>query len=126
MYYCNQNSNQRGQFIQSSLSSWWDEAQDSDLEDIIDIYNHQVLTSMSTFAFEPIDVDSRRAWLEALQEDNYPCIVAEINGERDVRKTTIGWCNASQYRPRDGYNARDKLVHPQGLPWMRSWKAITS
>ena len=63
-----------------------DDSEDSDL------YNNEVLTSTSTFAFESIDVNGRQAWLEALQKDNYPCVVAEIDGERDVRKRTIGWC----------------------------------
>lgn len=55
-------------------------ARDSDLPRIVKIYNHEVLHGSATFDTEPVDVASRRVWLQAHQPPRHPAIVADDGG----------------------------------------------
>lgn len=68
-------------------------AVESDLPQIVAIYNQAVATGTSTADTEPTTVDDRRDWLFNHAADRYPIYVDEATDE--IR----GWCSLSPYRP---------------------------
>jgi len=71
-------------------------AVESDAEAIAEIYNHAITTSTATFDTEEKTADERQRWL-AEHGDNYPVIVAELDGE------VVGWGSLSRYGERPGW-----------------------
>ena len=69
----------------------------ADLPTINDIYNHYVLHSTCTYQTEPETLDAREAWFRDHSPDQYPVIVAEIDGR------VAGWGSVSKFRPRAAY-----------------------
>lgn len=54
-------------------------ARDADVPAIVDIYNHEVLTSTSTWDEQPQTVEQRRAWRHAMGPGE-PVLVVEVGG----------------------------------------------
>jgi L-amino acid N-acyltransferase YncA len=73
-------------------------AEDRDLQAILDIYNHAVLTTTATYDYEPRTMEHRRAWFEEHQRTGFPVSIAET-GAGDV----VGWSSLSRYHDRPGY-----------------------
>lgn len=70
-----------------------------DLPDIVEIYNHYVLTSPSTFEIEPVRTEDRVSWFhEHAASGPHRLMVATDPSDRP-----IGWASSSSFRPRAAY-----------------------
>ena len=78
-------------------------ARESDLSDLTDIYNYEVLNGTATFDVNPKDVSERSEWLHDHNRDNHPLIVAEVAGR------AAGYASLSQYRDKEAYAATVEL-----------------
>lgn len=52
------------------------DASDSDLPDILEIYNDVIRTSTAVYSVEPVALDERRQWLTARRALHFPVLVA--------------------------------------------------
>ena len=68
-------------------------AVESDLAQIVAIYNQAVATGTSTAETDPTTVEARPNWLRSHHSDQYP-IYVDVESE-EIR----GWCSLSPYRP---------------------------
>ena len=73
------------------------EAEERDLEQLNDLYNHYVRTSPCTFDIEPISMDARRAWFEQLDGKRHRLMV----GSEDSR--LLGYAYSGAFRDRRAY-----------------------
>ncbi|MFH0916992.1 MAG: N-acetyltransferase family protein [bacterium] len=71
-------------------------ARESDLETILEIYNHAVVHTTSTFDLEPRSLEAQASWF-AEHVDPFPVIVWEEGGR------VLGWGCISPYAPRPAY-----------------------
>lgn len=78
-------------------------ARESDLPELTDIYNYEVLNGTATFDVNPKEANERREWLNSHNRDNHPLIVAEVDGH------TAGYASLSQYREKEAYAATVEL-----------------
>jgi L-amino acid N-acyltransferase YncA len=72
-------------------------AEEDDLPVINDIYNYYVPRSTCTYQLEPESMADREAWFREHHPDQYPVIVAELDGD------IIGWGSLSKFRLRAAY-----------------------
>lgn len=76
-----------------------------DLEGVLDIYNHYVISSVATFDTVPFHPEDRRAWMgEHLGDGPHKILVAA-----DSDGKVIGWATSSQFRPRAAYSTTVEL-----------------
>lgn len=68
-----------------------------DASQIVEIYNHYIITSYATFEVEPIDVDEMSRRVEYVLGGGYPFFVCEMGNE------IVGYAYGHQYRPRHAY-----------------------
>ena len=68
----------------------------ADAPAIVEILNHYVGSTTSTFIMEPQALDERLAWFDE-RSDSHPAIAAEIDGN------VVGWGALSKHNPRGGY-----------------------
>lgn len=81
-------------------------AAEADLAAIRDIYNDAVLHTTAIWNETLVDLDNRRAWLEARQASGYPVLVAERNG------MVAGYASYGDWRAFDGYrHTREHSVY---------------
>lgn len=73
------------------------DADESHLPAIFEIYNHEILTSPSTFETEPRTPQQQREWFHAHDRSLYPVIVAAEAGR------VLGWARLQPWSPRPGY-----------------------
>ncbi|MBM4107504.1 MAG: N-acetyltransferase family protein [Phycisphaerae bacterium] len=73
------------------------DADESHLAAVFEIYNHEVLTSPSTFETEPRTPQQQREWFHAFDRSVYPVLVA-----LDVGRV-LGWARLQPWSPRPGY-----------------------
>lgn len=73
------------------------DATEQDLPAIRDIYNHAVEHTTAIWNEVTVDVDNRRAWMEARRAKNYPVLVAERDGK------VAGYASYGDWRAFDGY-----------------------
>lgn len=71
-------------------------ANEPDLGDINDIYNHYVLHSTCTYQEEPETIEDRQQWFRR-HGDQHPVIVAEL------QHRIVGWGSLSAYHARSAY-----------------------
>ena len=74
----------------------------SDLEAILDIYNHAVVNSTATFDMLPRTLEAHEAWFAA-HVSPYPVIVW------DEESRVLGWGSISSYSTRPGYRFTGEL-----------------
>ena len=55
-------------------------ARETDLPEILEIYNHVILHTTAVYAYEPHTLDMRKAWFDGKIRDGYPLFVAEDAG----------------------------------------------
>lgn len=73
-------------------------ARSSDLEQIVEIYNHYVINTAITFDIDPYTVESRRVWFEQFAEAGpHQLLVAEAKGE------IFGYAGTMPFRPKAAY-----------------------
>jgi phosphinothricin acetyltransferase len=71
----------------------------SDLEAIVEIYNHYVRSTPATLELEPVLPDSRRPWLDEHSGPGCHRLLVAVDG----RGSVLGWATTSPFRPRAGY-----------------------
>jgi phosphinothricin acetyltransferase len=73
---------------------------ESDLGDLVAIYNHYILHTAITFDLEPCTLDARRAWLAPLLAGNprHQLFVAEHAGR------VVGYADSHQFRTKAAYD----------------------
>ena len=64
-------------------------ARESDLPDILEIYNHVILNTTAVYSYEPHTLEMRKAWFDSKVQDGYPLLVADDLG-RVVGLSTYG------------------------------------
>ncbi|HEV2355001.1 MAG TPA: GNAT family N-acetyltransferase [Puia sp.] len=64
-------------------------ARETDLPEILGIYNDVILHTTAVYSYEPHTLDMRKAWYDSKMKDGYPVFVAE-QGERVVGLSTYG------------------------------------
>jgi L-amino acid N-acyltransferase YncA len=64
-------------------------ARETDLPEILDIYNHVILNTTAVYAYDPHTLAMRKAWYDDKVRDGYPIFVAEEAG-RVVGLSTYG------------------------------------
>ncbi len=101
------------------------DAVDSDLPEIVDIYNAAVPGRMVTADTEPVSVDSRQPWFHEHRAGFRPLWVAELDGR------IVAWLSFSSFYGRPAYNATaeisiyvDYAHHRQGIGKALLEKAI--
>ena len=71
---------------------------ESDLEALVEIYNHYILETPVTFDVEPCTVESRRPWFDGFATTGrYRLFVADSAGE------ILGYCHSHRFRPKAAY-----------------------
>jgi len=56
-------------------------ARETDLPEILDIYNHVILHTTAVYTYEPHTLEMRKAWYNDKVRDGYPVFVAEEAGQ---------------------------------------------
>lgn len=64
-------------------------ALETDLPEILDIYNEVILHTTAVYSYEPHTLEMRKAWFDSKVKDGYPLFVAEDAG-RVVGLSTYG------------------------------------
>jgi phosphinothricin acetyltransferase len=67
-------------------------AQQTDLAQILEIYNQAIALKSATADLTPVESSDRQQWLEDHVPEKYPVYVAEIDDQ------VVGWCSLSPYR----------------------------
>jgi phosphinothricin acetyltransferase len=71
----------------------------TDLEPLVELYNHYIRETAITFDLEPFTVEQRRPWFEKYKtEGPHRMLVAELDG------TAVGWVSSGEFRPRRAYD----------------------
>ncbi len=55
-------------------------ARETDLPEILDIYNHVILHTTAVYQYEPQTLEMRKAWYDSKLKDGYPIFIAEDAG----------------------------------------------
>lgn len=74
-----------------------------DLNELLDIYNYEVLNGVSTFDLEPKTLEERSQWFYVHNINNHPLIVAENDG------CIAGYASLSSYREKEAYKSTVEL-----------------
>ncbi|MFD2616006.1 GNAT family N-acetyltransferase [Terrilactibacillus laevilacticus] len=79
------------------------DAQLSDLQEIVDIYNSTISSRMVTADLEPVTVDNRKPWFEEHSPDLRPLWVFEMKGK------ICGWLSFQSFYGRPAYNGTAEI-----------------
>lgn len=79
------------------------EAKTGDLEELLEIYNYEVINGISTLDLIPKDMEEWKVWFYAHNVDNHPLYVA------DVDNRAVGYATLSSYRPKEAYKTTVEL-----------------
>lgn len=63
-----------------------------DLDDILQIFNHEVLHDFTAWDTEPVEGSARRDWFDAHSQPGYPLLVAEADN-----RAIVGWASLSRW-----------------------------
>lgn len=78
-------------------------AQLTDMPELLDIYNYEVLHGTATFDLHPKAMEERMVWFYEHNKDNHPLIVAELDGK------AVAYASLSPYREKEAYAATVEL-----------------
>lgn len=73
-------------------------ATERDLQAILEIFNHEIVSDVKAWDTEPVEGPARRKWFEAHSRPGYPLLVAA----RDTRPI-VGWASLSPWAPHAAY-----------------------
>lgn len=90
-----------------------------DLEELLEIYNYEVVYGVSTFDLHPKTLEERRQWFDSHNIDNHPLLVAEIEGH------AAGYASLSSYREKEAYRSTVELSVYVGAAYRRRGVADT-
>ena len=79
------------------------DANEDDLQDIVEIYNVAMKKRSAGSAVEPVTIDERRPWLAEHSPEHYPLWVWEIE------KRVAGWLSFQPFMPRSGYRGTAEI-----------------
>ncbi len=79
------------------------EAKTGDLEELLEIYNYEVINGISTLDLIPKDMEEWKVWFYAHNVDNHPLYVAEVDNR------AVGYATLSSYRPKEAYKTTVEL-----------------
>lgn len=74
-----------------------------DLENLLSIYNYEVINTAATFDLNPKTIGERKKWFYEHNIGNHPLIVAEMDGQ------AVGYASLSPYREKEAYSATVEL-----------------
>src|SRR5438874_9932436 len=72
-------------------------AMETDLENILSIYNDIIVNTTAVYDYEPHTIEMRRNWYQAKQKDGYPVFVATENDK------IVGFSSIGPFRPWAAY-----------------------
>ena len=72
-------------------------ATETDLPQILDIYNDAILNTTAVYDYEPHTLEMRKQWFETKQQQGFPVFVAEENNE------VLGFSSFGLFRAWAGY-----------------------
>ena len=78
-------------------------ARQSDLPELLEIYNHEVVSGTATLDLQPRTIEERQVWFDEHNTENHPLIVAEKDG------TVVGYATLSPYRTKEAYRSTVEL-----------------
>ena len=68
-----------------------------DIQELLDIYNYEVIHGVSTFDLAPKTLEERTVWFHKYNKGNHPLYVAEVEGK------VAGYVSLSSYREKEAY-----------------------
>ena len=74
----------------------------ADVAAITAIFNEVIATSDAIWREEPVTLDDRLGWFEALQDKGYPVLVAD-EATPPAQPRVVGYLSLSDFRPFPGY-----------------------
>jgi phosphinothricin acetyltransferase len=74
------------------------QAQKADVPAINEILNYAIKHTQYNLTLEPRSDEDAVKWFDEHMEENYPVLIAELNGE------VVGWASLSHFRYISGYN----------------------
>jgi phosphinothricin acetyltransferase len=72
-------------------------ASEADLQAILDIYNEAILNTTAVYSEEPNTLQMRREWFLERVNNNFPVLIADVNGQ------VAGFSSFGPFRNRPGY-----------------------
>ncbi len=78
-------------------------AREEDLQQLLDIYNDEVLNGVATLDLEPKSIEDRAEWFYSHNVDNHPLYVAEVDNQ------VAGYASLSSYREKEAYKTTVEL-----------------
>ena len=85
-------------------------AERKDIEELLEIYNYEVLNGLSTLDINPRTAEQWTQWFENHNIKNHPLIVSVENG------AVTGYASLSSYRAKEAYESTVELsiyIHPE-------------
>lgn len=85
-------------------------AERTDIAELLEIYNYEVLNGVSTLDINPRTTEQWTDWFENHNIKNHPLIVSEENG------AVTGYASLSSYRAKEAYASTVELsiyIHPE-------------
>lgn len=79
------------------------EANRSDLDGILEIFNHEIRTSTNAWHTEPIEGDERDRWFSEHEAREYPLLTAVADG------VVLGWASLSPWSHHGAYKRTAEL-----------------
>jgi phosphinothricin acetyltransferase len=76
-----------------------EDATDSDLPGIVEIYNDAIANTTAVFSDQPVTLDRQRDWMTARRARGNPVIVARVDG------LLAGFASYGDFRPWPGYES---------------------
>ena len=70
----------------------------SDVPAILEIVNHEILNSTVLYEYEPRTIEQQQDWFAEKQSENWPVIIAELNG------SVVGFGTYGLFRQRAAYS----------------------
>lgn len=89
------------------------QAEERDLQELLAIYNYEVVNGVATFDMQPKSLEERRVWFEEHNVKNHPLIVAEVDGR------IAGYASLSPYRTKEAYVSTVELSIYVGVEYRR-------
>ena len=84
-------------------------ARREDLEQLLEIYNYEVVHGVATLDLQPKTLEDWAMWFDVHNVDNHPLLVAEQDGR------VAGYACLSSYRAKEAYRSTVELsiyIHP--------------
>lgn len=78
-------------------------ARQSDLQELLEIYNYEVKNGVATLDLEPKTLEDRQSWFDQHNVDHHPLYVADADGR------VAGYVSLSSYREKEAYRSTVEL-----------------